>query len=139
MTSSIRAASPTVRAIGPWVISPPRGLEFGALETRPRDGLMPTTPQQLEGMRMEPPPSDPSAIGQRHAATAAAEPAARSAGRLAKVPGIARRREEPECSRGAIAEFRRVCLPEQHPARFAEPPRNGGVMDRHVIFADPEP
>src|SRR3954466_11687630 len=72
--SSINPASRTVRAMGPWVISPPRGLEFGELETRPRDGLTPTTPQQLEGMRMEPPPSDPSAMGQRHAATAAAEP-----------------------------------------------------------------
>src|SRR6202046_2812388 len=68
------AASRTVRVIGPWVMSPPRGFEFGAFEMRPRDGLRPTTPQQLEGMRMEPPPSEPSATGQRHAAPAAADP-----------------------------------------------------------------
>ncbi len=74
MTSSMSAASRTVRAIGPWVMSPPRGFEFGAFETRPRDGLMPTTPQQLDGIRIEPPPSEPSAIGQRPAATAAADP-----------------------------------------------------------------
>src|SRR5580692_4460819 len=55
-------------------MSPPRGFELGALETRPRDGLIPTTPQQLEGIRIEPPPSDPSANGHRQAATAAAEP-----------------------------------------------------------------
>ena len=74
MTSSMRAASLTVRAIGPWVISPPRGFAFGWFEMRPRDGLMPTTPQQLDGIRIDPPPSEPSAIGQRQAATAAADP-----------------------------------------------------------------
>ena len=74
MTSSIRAASRTVRAIGPEVMSPPRGLELGEFDTRPRDGLTPTTPQQLEGIRIDPPPSVPSAIGHRQAATAAAEP-----------------------------------------------------------------
>ena len=74
MTSSMSAASATVRAIGPCVVSPPRGFELGALDTRPRDGLMPTTPQQLDGMRIDPPPSEPSAIGQKHAATAAADP-----------------------------------------------------------------
>src|SRR5258705_482828 len=72
MTSSISAASLTVRAIGPWVISPPRGLTLGAFETRPRDGLMPTTPQQLDGIRIDPPPSEPSAMGVRQAATASA-------------------------------------------------------------------
>ena len=55
-------------------MSPPHGLELGAFEMRPREGLTPTTPQQLDGCRIEPPPSDPSAIGQRQAATAAAEP-----------------------------------------------------------------
>src|SRR5439155_15938105 len=68
------AASRTVRAIGPWVMSPPRGFELGAFDTRPRDGLMPTTPQQLDGILIDPPPSDPSAMGQRQAATAAADP-----------------------------------------------------------------
>src|SRR5215207_6867773 len=55
-------------------MSPPRGFELGAFDTRPRDGFMPTTPQQLEGILIDPPPSEPSAIGQRQAATAAADP-----------------------------------------------------------------
>src|SRR3954462_8625021 len=74
MMSSISAASRTVRAMGPCVTSPPRGLAVGAFETRPRDGFMPTTPQQLDGILIEPPPSDPSATGHRQAATAAAAP-----------------------------------------------------------------
>jgi hypothetical protein len=36
--------------------------------------LKPTIPQQLDGMRMEPPPSLPSATGTSRAATAAADP-----------------------------------------------------------------
>ncbi len=46
----------------------------GASETRPRDGLSPTRPQALAGMRIEPPPSLACAIGTSPAATAAAEP-----------------------------------------------------------------
>ncbi len=44
------------------------------METRPRLGLSPTRPQQAAGMRIEPPPSLPCAIGTIPAATAAAEP-----------------------------------------------------------------
>ena len=43
--------------------------------TRPKVGLRPTTPHRAEGMRIEPPPSAPMAIGTSPAATAAAEPA----------------------------------------------------------------
>jgi hypothetical protein len=46
----------------------------GASETRPRDGLRPTRPQALAGIRIEPPPSLAWAIGTMPAATAAAEP-----------------------------------------------------------------
>ena len=46
----------------------------GPLETRPRLGFNPYSPQQLAGIRMEPPPSLPWAIGTMPDATAAAEP-----------------------------------------------------------------
>jgi hypothetical protein len=41
---------------------------------RPRLGFSPTSPQQAAGMRIEPPPSLPCAIGTMPAATAAPEP-----------------------------------------------------------------
>ncbi len=41
---------------------------------RIREGLNPNTPQQEAGMRMEPPPSLPWAMGRMPAATAAAAP-----------------------------------------------------------------
>ncbi len=47
---------------------------IGAPEIRPRVGFRPTIPQQLAGIRIEPPPSEPSATGASPAATAAPEP-----------------------------------------------------------------
>jgi hypothetical protein len=44
------------------------------VDTRPRVGFIPTSPQQAAGMRIEPPPSDPVAHGTSPAATADAEP-----------------------------------------------------------------
>ena len=63
------------RAIGPLVdrscqsepCSPPDG-------TRPSDGFMPLRPQHDDGMRMDPPPSEPVARGTMPAAMAAAAP-----------------------------------------------------------------
>ena len=46
----------------------------GAGETRPRDGLIPKSPQHEAGMRIEPPPSLPWATGTSPAATAEAAP-----------------------------------------------------------------
>ena len=72
-TSSAAAVSTTVRVSTP---SPTRKLSpaSGPTETRPRAGLRPTRPQQAAGMRIEPPPSLPCAIGTMPAATAAAAP-----------------------------------------------------------------
>ena len=42
--------------------------------TRPRLGLMPNTPLQAAGMRMEPPASPPRASGTMPEATATADP-----------------------------------------------------------------
>src|SRR5207245_9035376 len=75
MASSPAAASATLRAITPSVDSPAQGSpSSGPADTRPRDGLRPTVPQQLDGMRTEPPPSVPCAKAHKPAATAAAAP-----------------------------------------------------------------
>ena len=72
-TSSRWAASTTDREIGPDVERPSRDVN-GALDTRPREGLRPKTPQHDAGIRIEPPPSVPWATGRRPAARAAAAP-----------------------------------------------------------------
>src|SRR2546426_1946257 len=46
----------------------------GPTDTRPRDGLRPTPPHMLAGMRIDPAMSDPCAIGTMPAATAAMPP-----------------------------------------------------------------
>ena len=63
----------TVRAIGPRWASNPNGLG-GQAGTRPYVGLMPATPHMAHGMRIEPPPSVPSAKGAMPVASAAALP-----------------------------------------------------------------
>src|SRR2546426_9082139 len=64
MTSSTSAASRTVRVMGPtWdTRAKPLGNPRPS-GTRPYDGLKPYTPQNAAGMRIEPPPSLPSASG----------------------------------------------------------------------------
>src|SRR4029453_9709440 len=72
-TSRKAAASATVRASGPFTLNP-YASPWGAGETRPLVALIPNRPQHEAGMRIEPPPSDPCAIGASPAATAAAAP-----------------------------------------------------------------
>ncbi len=44
------------------------------MEMRPRDGFRPTPPHRLAGMRIEPPMSEPCAIGTMPEVTAACAP-----------------------------------------------------------------
>ena len=74
MALSMRAASPTVRAMGPWTLSLPQALIAGQRGTRPGDDLSPTTLQKLAGLRNEPPMSLPSAMGSMPQASATAAP-----------------------------------------------------------------
>src|SRR3954463_539902 len=67
------AASPTVRVIGPTCATVPNG-DSGQAGTRPNDALMPKSPVNEQGMRIEPPPSVPTASGPMPAATAATAP-----------------------------------------------------------------
>src|SRR5258706_8541043 len=71
--SSTAAESRTLRAT---TCSHTRMLPpaIGAYDTRPRDGFNPNRPQQLAGMRIEPPPSLACAIGTMPVAVAHAEP-----------------------------------------------------------------
>src|SRR6185295_13969269 len=67
------AASITLRVIGPTCATVPKG-ESGQAGTRPNEGLMPKSPVKLHGMRIEPPPSVPTASGPMPDASAAAAP-----------------------------------------------------------------
>src|SRR5688500_5673633 len=73
--SNATTTSATVRASGPRV---DRCAHDGAAEpplgTRPSDGLNPEMPQHDDGMRIEPPPSEPVHNGTMPEASAAAEP-----------------------------------------------------------------
>src|SRR4029077_19322918 len=57
--------------------------------TRPSDGFMPVKPHSAAGMRIEPPPSDPVAIGTCPAATAAALPPLEPPGERVVSQGLA--------------------------------------------------
>ena len=73
ITDSSRAASSTVRAIGPST-DRSSGSASGHEATSPTEGRKPTTPQKLAGFRNDPPRSLPSAIGTIPLASAAAAP-----------------------------------------------------------------
>src|SRR5579864_608054 len=73
MTFSIRAASSTVRVIGPRWDTVPNRLN-GHAGTRPKLGLSPNMPVNPAGIRIDPPPSVPTASAPIPAATATAAP-----------------------------------------------------------------
>ena len=74
MALSSSAQSSTVRAIGPaWSRLQASGIS-PALLTRPKVGLMPTVPQSEEGIRIDPPVSEPVAPRHIPADNAAPDP-----------------------------------------------------------------
>ena len=73
-TESISAASATVVASAPFSLRPYQSVAPRSHGTTPVPGLMPTRPVHDAGIRIEPIPSLPWAIGTMPAATAAAEP-----------------------------------------------------------------
>src|SRR5699024_12206442 len=73
-TSSPSAVSATVRVSTPWVASAAPSTPEGPLEILPRETFRPTSPHAPAGIRIDPPPSDPCAIGTIPAATAAPAP-----------------------------------------------------------------
>src|SRR5712691_2792673 len=81
------AASCIVRAIGPTCESV-GAAACGHTGTRPNWPLMPARPVKQHGMRIEPPPSVPSANGVTPAATDAAAPALDPPGVLPRFHGL---------------------------------------------------
>src|SRR5687768_3312202 len=81
------AASATLRVIGPTCATVPKG-ESGHAGTRPKDALMPNSPVNAQGMRIEPPPSVPTASGPIPEATAAAAPPEEPPGVFALFQGL---------------------------------------------------
>ena len=81
------AASSTVRAIGPTCASVVVA-DTGHTGMRPNCPLMAASPVSAPGMRTEPPPSVPSAIGVMPAATDAAAPALEPPGVFARFHGL---------------------------------------------------
>src|SRR5918993_4945129 len=74
MAESSSAASPTLRAIGPFtdrLNQPKARFSFG---TSPGEGRSPTIPLYAAGFRKEPPVSEPEASGTIPQASATAEP-----------------------------------------------------------------
>ncbi len=88
IASSSRALSPTVRASAPNTLNPSQPSRAGWVETRPRLGFIPTSPQHAAGIRIDPPPSEPVAHGTMPAATAAAEPPEEPPGVRAESQGL---------------------------------------------------
>src|SRR5262249_29570213 len=83
-----RAASKTVRAIGPGVSSEEANATKPYRDEPPYVGFTPTSPHMAAGCRMDPPVSVPMASGTSHAATAAAEPPDDPPGTLARFHGL---------------------------------------------------
>src|SRR5438132_12384118 len=89
ITSIISAVSATVRVMGPVCARLPNGLT-GHVGTLPNVGFRPTQPQKPAGIRMEPPPSVPTARVAIPRTTAAALPPLDPPGGAALIPRIAR-------------------------------------------------
>ena len=137
IASSIAAASRTVRASGPLVPRPVTSPPSGALLTRPRLGLMPTSPLMLAGMRIEPPPSLPCANGTIPAATATAAPPLDPPAEQGRVPRAAGRAGEVVVGVAGEAELRGVGLAEADRPGGGERGDDGVVHGRHEVGHHP--
>ena len=115
------AVSATVRVSTPsWTGSGRRAP--APREIRPRCGLSPTRPQHAAGMRVEPPPSLPWAIGHHARGDRRGRAAGRAAGRPVEVPRVAgRRRSGAARCVGRIPNSGRLVMPDDDEAGVAEP------------------
>ena len=132
MASSTAAASRTVRVTAPSMVAPAHpSPRSGAWLTRPRDGLRPTSPHSEAGMRIEPPPSLAWPTATIAAATAAALPPGRAAGRVVEVPRVAGRAVGQRLGRDRAAQLGRV-----GPADGDEPGAPEAPPQRRVVRRD---
>ena len=119
ITSSSAAASATERASGPLMEK--NGWAGARARSRPRDGFRPTTPHHDEGLRIEPPPSEPCEIGHKPAASADGRAARRAAAAQLGVPRVAPRRVRGRFADVGQAELRRDRLSEDHESGPLDP------------------
>ncbi len=120
IASSISAASRTVRAIGPFVESPAHPSPAAGDDViRPRDGLIPTSPQHAAGIRTEPPPSLPCATGCIPAATADADPPLEPPAVCSRFHGFRAGGHSPPSVTGRNPNSGVEVLPSRIPPEFA--------------------
>ena len=106
---------------------PTRGAPSGAVETRPRSGLSPNSPQQADGIRIEPPPSPPMPTGTIPAATATAVPPLEPPGVCSGFHGLRVIPPSTDSVNGQ-AELRHPGLADDHRAGFAQPAHQLAVL-----------
>ena len=135
MTFIIRAASATVRVIGPTWASVPKGLS-GEAGTRPKLGFSPKMPVKPAGMRMEPPPSVPRWSAPMPQAAATAAPPLEPPGVLLWSHGL---RVMP-VSGELVTPFQPnsgvVVLPRKHRTLLAQPRDGGRVLVPGLVPID---
>ena len=128
VTSRKSAASSTVLAIGPFTLNPFHASSCGASGTRSRCGLIPNSPHHVDGIRIDPMPSEPRAIDARPAATAAPLPPLLPPGRVVGVPRVARRTERDGFGERPQHHLGHRGLADDDCARRAQPPHHLGVV-----------
>src|SRR3954471_14615238 len=113
MTPRAAAVSRTLREITPSADAPNQYSPHpGPDEIRPREGLSPNRPQQAAGIRTEPPPSLPAAIGTTPEATAADAPPLEPPGVCAGFQGLLTRPNALESETPFSASSGRLVLPK---------------------------
>ena len=121
-SSSRQAAVSRSDRVSTWCTAQPSSGSpaAGAQVTRPREVFRPTTPQADAGILIEPPPSEPVAIGTMPRAHRGARPAARAAGHVVTAPGRAGGAagdrlggaHHPELGRGGAADRHHAAGPD---------------------------
>ena len=107
IASSTRAASRTVRVMGPTWSSVQASGKTPYRLTRPYVGLSPTTPQIAAGMRMEPEVSEPSAAAAMPVASATADPPLEPPGVFVVSHGL---RQVPQCGLSVVPPSAYSCM-----------------------------
>ena len=124
----------------------PRGTACSG--TRPRDGLSPNSPHAADGMRIDPPPSFPCAIGTMPDATAAADPPLEPPAERHEVVRVAGRAVEQRLGGAVLPELGRVGHAEHDHARAHVPapppgcrrsPRRRPRAASRAMWAAPSP
>ncbi len=135
-TSNQRAVSRTERDRQPTTTVSGGCRASGPFGMRPKVDLRPNRPVKPAGMRIEPPPSLPLAMGTRPPATAAAGAARGPARRPLGVPGVAGRAVQLGVGAVDPAELRRRGLSGQHRPRRPQPDDLGRVALGDAVLED---